>query len=118
MNTTKDYTSAILQIYLALPETPQRFSKLDYRLAQELYNEGVRQQDMEMAMLLATARRLARSSQAPPLAAIRSLHYFLPTLQEVTRNQMPEGYLEYLRMSLQSLLKKSVVGLWQSPQTE
>ena len=105
MKTNKDYVSAILELYLALPETPQRFSKLDYRLAQELYNQGVRQQDMEMGMLLATARRLARSSQALPLAPIRSLHYFLPALQEVTRKQIPPGYLQYLRASLQAQFK-------------
>ena len=108
----------ILQLYLALPETPSWSNKLDYRLTEDLYDKGVSQQDMETAMLLATARRLARSPQAPPLAPIRSLHYFLPALEEVTRKQMPEGYLQYLRASLQPLLKKQLGGFRQSSQTE
>ncbi len=118
MKTKKQFVSAILQLYLALPETASRLSKLDYRLAEDLYDKGISQQNIETAMLLTTARRLARSPQAPQLAPIRSLHYFMPALHEVTGKQMPAGYLEYLRTNLQGLLKKPVAGFRQSSQTE
>jgi hypothetical protein len=92
----KDYVSKVLQLYLALPETPSRLNRLDYRLAGELHERGVTQEEIETAMLMAIARRLARNPQAPPLGPIRSLHYFLPVLNEVSSTRVPEGYLQYL----------------------
>lgn len=91
------YVQQVLARYLALPHTPARYSRLDRQLAEQLWTRGVRVQDLEAAMLLATGRRLLRSPQMPPLGPIRSLHYFLPVLEEVTRQPLPESYLHYLR---------------------
>ncbi len=104
----KEYVSRILQLYLALPETPNRINRLDYRLAEELNNKGIVQEDVETAMLMATARRLARNPKAPPLGPIRSLHYFLPVLNEVIQNGIPKGYLQYLRNRLHGCFKHPV----------
>jgi len=101
----KEYVSRILQLYLALPETPNRVNRLDYRLAEELNEKGIAEEHVEAAMLMATARRLARNPKASPLGPIRSLHYFLPVLNEVTKNGIPEGYLQYLRGYLRSRFK-------------
>ena len=104
MNPEKQrYVQSVLQQYLSLPHTPARTSRLDRQLAEQLWERGVRFQDVEVAMLLATARRLARDPQAPALGPIRSLHYFLPILEEVTRQSLPESYLHYLRQKVVEL---------------
>ncbi len=99
----QQYVRQVLQQYLALPHTPARYRRRDRQLAEQLWARGVRLQDMEMAMLLATGRRLARSPEAPALGPIRSLHYFLPVLDEVTQQPLPKDYLHYLRRKVAEL---------------
>lgn len=94
------YVQSVLQLYRDLPHTPARTNRLDRQLAEQLWDRGVRFQDIEMAMLLATARRLLRSPEAPALGPIRSLHYFLPVLAEVTQQPLSEDYLHYLRQKV------------------
>jgi hypothetical protein len=48
-------------------------------------------------MRLALARRNARPPDADPLPPIRSLHYFMPVIDELPPGPPPEGYLDYLR---------------------
>ena len=52
---------------------------------------------METAFLLASLRRAARRPDAMPLGPIRSLHYFLPVIEELLAQPVPESYLAYLR---------------------
>ena len=52
---------------------------------------------METAFLLASFRRAARRPDALPLGPIRSLHYFLPVIEELLAQPVPESYLAYLR---------------------
>jgi len=52
---------------------------------------------IEAAFLLASARRAARRPDAMPLGPIRSLHYFLPVIEELLANPVPDSYLAYLR---------------------
>jgi len=42
-------------------------------------------------------RRTARRPEAIPLGPIRCLHYFLPVIEELLANPVPESYLTYLR---------------------
>jgi hypothetical protein len=51
-----------------------------------------------MALLLATARRTLRSG--PPLPPVRTLHYFLPAIDEVLEHPPDPGYVEYLAAKL------------------
>ena len=99
----QSYVKSVLQLYLDLPQTPARASRLDHRLAEQFCDRGVRFQDIELAMLLATARRLLRSPEAPALGPIRSRHYFLPVLAEVTQQPPSEDYLPYLRQKVAQL---------------
>ena len=46
------------------------------------------------ALLLATARRTLRSG--PPLPPVRTLHYFLPVIDEVLAQPLEPAYVEYL----------------------
>ena len=93
----KDYVQAVLRLYRRLPGTPARPRRADRLLAAELHRRGVRLDIVEIALRLATARRLARSHDADPLTPVRSLHYFLPVIDEMPQAEPPEGYLDYLR---------------------
>lgn len=49
-----------------------------------------------MALLLATARRANRPESEPALPPVRSLHYYLPVLDEVIAEPPPTAYRKYL----------------------
>jgi hypothetical protein len=89
--------AAILKRYLELPETPSNASFYDRQTAVKLLESGIRLSTIESAFLLATVRRLARPVDLPLLSPIRSLAYFLPVIQELLNNPIPEDYLSYLR---------------------
>ena len=94
------YVKTVLDLYLSLPETPSRVSRFDRSLALQLFNRSISTSTIEAAFLLASARRLCRSPDAPPLGPIRSLHYFLPVIEELIHNPLPSDYVRYLRHKL------------------
>ena len=105
-NTREDvhgYVASVLTLYLQLPETPLKASSHDRQTAAALHARGVALFAVESALLLASVRRLGRSPELPPLSPIRSLAYFLPVIQELLDNPIPEDYLAYLRMKAHSL---------------
>ena len=97
------YVAAILTLYLDLPDTPLRPSPMDQSLANRLHQQAVPLALVESALLLATLRRLSRSSELPLLPKIRSLAYFLPVIAELQQAPLPDGYLDYLRLKLRKL---------------
>ncbi len=97
------YVERILYLYRQAPETPALTSRFDRRLAAEFYERQIQVEQVEVAILLATARRLLRSPAAPKLGPIRSLHYFTPIIEEVRSNPLSENYLEYLRQKLAAI---------------
>ena len=100
------YVTAVLTLYLGLPETPLRASTQDRRLARQLYEHGVTLQVVESAFLLASVRRLARPADVPALSPIRSLAYFQPVIEELLSNPAPKNYTEYLRLNLQQMTEQ------------
>jgi hypothetical protein len=92
-----DYLSAVLKLYLNLPETPSRIHPNDRKSAKALSDRSIPLVIIESAFLLASLRRLMRSPDVPPLGPIRSLAYFFPVIQEVLANPFASDYLEYLR---------------------
>ena len=76
------YVQTLLKAYLDLPETPLQSRPADRRLAHQLYDRALPLKTVQTALLLASARRLTREPQAPPLQPIRSLHYFVPVIEE------------------------------------
>jgi hypothetical protein len=60
---------------------------------------------VEAALLLGSLRRLIRPSDLPPLPRIRSLAYFQPVIAELQQQQLPQGYLDYLRLKFQQAAK-------------
>lgn len=103
-----DYIRALLDLYCALPDTAARKPfPPDRRLAAQLFDQGVPLYLAETALLLASARRATRPPQGAPLAPIRSLAYFLLTIEELTEQPTDPGYLDYLRLRGDKMVKNS-----------
>jgi len=95
------YIRKIVDLYVNLPQTPNRCAQSDVQLASKWYQLKVKAKDVEAAMLLATARRLFRpNSEENQLGPIRTLHYFVPVLQEVIQKPLTSEYLDYLRIKM------------------
>ena len=96
------YVQAVLGRYLWLPDTPNRTSRHDRGLARTLYDRGIPLIVVEAALLLAAARRALREPYLAPLPRIRSMHYFLPVVQEVLENSKDPDH-DYLVCLLRRL---------------
>jgi hypothetical protein len=99
-NDLETYRQTLLDLYLRLPDTPCRVSRHDGRLARQLWERDIPLTTAETALLLASLRRAARPPGAIPLGPIRSLHYFLPVIEELLTQPVPESYLVYLRSKI------------------
>jgi hypothetical protein len=91
------YVQAVLALYLRLSGAATRPRPADRRLAVELHRRAIPLDVVEIALRLAVARRVARPADAQPLPPVRSLHYFLPVIDELPPGPPPDGYLDYLR---------------------
>lgn len=103
MNTRDDargYIRAVLDLYIALPETPSHARRSDRALAANLHAQQICFPVIRAALLLATARRLARPTPLPP---VRSLHYFLPVIEELRSQALSSSYIEYLDSKVRQL---------------
>jgi hypothetical protein len=100
--TQQDYLQALRSLYLQLPNTHRRFSRSDRQLASVLYQRGFSFDLVRSALLLATARRLAHDPDHP-LPPVRSLHYFVPVIEEIQKQPLPTGYVQYLERKIRSL---------------
>jgi hypothetical protein len=98
-NDLETYRQTLLDLYLRLPDTPCRVSGHDGRLVQQLWERQIPLTTVETAFLLASVRRAARRPTALPLGPIRSLHYFLPVIEELLHTPLHHGeaYLAHLR---------------------
>ena len=61
--TEQVYIQLLRSVYLQLPNTLRRFSRSDRRLLSSLYQRGFSLELVRSALLLATARRLARKDR-------------------------------------------------------
>ena len=98
------FVETVLALYRNLPDTPNRHSRYDRRLAAQLCQQNVPLSVVEAAFLLATARRVLRDPSYPPLNPIRSLHYFLPVIEELLDQPLSPTYIQYLRLKLAARL--------------
>ena len=94
------YVEEVLKLYRRMPDTRSRPRRADRELAGQLQRRGIGLDVVEIALRLATGRRRSRPTDADPLPPIRSLHYFLPVIDELSAETPPESYLEYLRHAL------------------
>lgn len=92
-----DFVSRVLSLYLGLPDVAaRRASRLDRELAAALFRRGITLDQVEAGMLLAHQRRALRQTPLPP---IRSLHYFVPVIDEIVSQPLDLSWLDYLRRS-------------------
>jgi hypothetical protein len=98
-----DYSARVLAVYTTLAYTPDRPSRSDRALARELERRAVPLKLVQEAMLLATVRRHFRDPSLPPLDRIRSLHYFLPVIQQLQAEPLDPFYVDYLKRKLDAI---------------
>jgi hypothetical protein len=96
----QEYVRRLIDAYRKTPGTTGHAHRQDRRFAEQLYERQVPLTVVENALLLASARRLLRPDDAPPLETIRSLHYFRSVIDEVMQSTMTEEYFLYLRRKL------------------
>ncbi len=101
--TPRSYVTAIRATLEDLPEPHGSFRPDDRRLALELHRSRVPIETFRAAIRLATLRRLLRDPALPPLAPVRSLHYYLPVLDELLRTPPDPAWLHYLAARIASL---------------
>ena len=94
------YVTAVLTLYVDLPDTPLRTNNQDQRQARGWFGRRVPLSVIETALLLASQRRMMRPPEVPRLPRIRSLAYFQPVIEELLENPAPKCYLHYLRLKL------------------
>jgi len=99
----EEYVRQILEAYRQTPGTLGKVHRADRLLAAQLYQRGLSVQVIENALVLAAVRRLIRSTDRPPLNAIRSLAYFLPVIEEVLKSRVSPDYFQYLRHKLEHI---------------
>ena len=97
---SREYVRRLLEAYRATPGTVGVVRRTDRLLAQQLHERGVPLEAVENALVLAAARRIIRSAEAPPLGTVRSLAYFLPVIEEVRQSKVSQEYFQYLRHRL------------------
>jgi len=99
--TRQEYIRDLLASYRRTPGTCGRTRASDHTLAGQLYDRHIPLQVAETALLLATARRLLnRPADAPQLATVRSLNYYMPVVDELVANPPDPAYIHYLRRRL------------------
>jgi hypothetical protein len=98
--TQQAYVCAVRDSYLQLPHASGRFSRSDRQLAADLYQRRIPLETVRAALLLATARRISRDPASVPLPPVRSLHYFLHVIDEITAQPLPQRYIQYLEYKI------------------
>ena len=96
----RSFVAAVLRAYLDLPDTPGKARPADRVLARSLFLQSVPFSLVEAALLIACARRLVRPLTASPLNPVRSLHYFVPVIQELTFQPPDPTYIDYVRRKI------------------
>jgi hypothetical protein len=99
----EDYVRKVLEAYRKTPGTCGSLRRPDRLLALQLYQRGIPLKKVENALVLGAVRRIIRPTDAPPLAIVRSLAYFLPVIEEVLETEVGEEYFQYARQKLQRL---------------
>ena len=94
------YVDTLLRAYLELPVTTNRARAADRALARSLFAQNVPLDLVRAAFVLATARRTCRPPGASPLGPVRSLHYFLPVIDELRLSPPDPAYLRHLQARL------------------
>jgi len=101
MTDRQTYVRTVLNLYVQMRDIACPPRRSDRRLAACLFDRQIPIDIVESALLLGSARRMCHRG-ALPLGAIRSLHYFEPIVEELVAAPPPRGYIDYLRLKVQS----------------
>jgi hypothetical protein len=101
------YINSVLMLYVDLPDTPLRTNTQDQWQARSWFDHCVPLVVVETALLPACLRHNTRPAEVPPMPRIRSLAYFQPVIEELLENPVPEGYLQYLRFKVRTIIDKA-----------
>jgi hypothetical protein len=102
-----DYVRNLLDAYCQTPGTTRRVHRADRLLAVQLYQRRIPLAAVQNALVLGAARRLFRNPDAPPLLTIRSLHFFMPVLDEVLTLNVSQDYFRYLKTKIQPFIQNT-----------
>ncbi len=94
----------VLQLYLTMPGTPERFSRYDRAIAQAWFDQNIPFHVIQQAMVVAVVRRTYRPQDMIPLGPIRSLHYFAPVIFEIQNEPLSVSYWAYLKRKFEKLM--------------
>jgi hypothetical protein len=107
VETKQDYIRKVLDAYRRTPGITGVIRRNDRLLAAALYDRGVPRLAVENALVLAAARRVVRSPDAPALQPVRSLYYVLPVIDEVLAVRVSQDYYRYLQFKINQVLNKT-----------
>jgi hypothetical protein len=99
-----DYIRTVLDAYRRMPGAAGAIRRDDRILAATLFDRGVPLPAVKNALILAAARRIFRSPDAPALQPVRSLHYLLPVIDEVLALFVSPDYYRYLQFKIDQAL--------------
>ncbi len=97
------YVQRVVELYAATPTTLGHVRTADRRFADRLYDRGIPLELVRSALIFAAVRRLFRPYDVPKLPLVRSLHYFLPVIEELLADPLPAGYVWCLEFKLRHL---------------
>jgi len=100
------YVDAVVANFIRLPGTPCRPSRRDRAVAAALYERRIPRSVVWAALVLATTRRVLRGPARPKLAPVRTLHYFLPAIDEVLDQPLAPDYVAYLAAKIRPLVQE------------
>ncbi len=99
----RQYVQRVLDSYRRTPTCAGRVRSEDRRLAHRLFDQRIPLRLVEAAFSLAAMRRLYRPFEAAPLVPIRSLHYFLPILDEIRQQNIDPDYIGYAEWKVRNV---------------
>jgi hypothetical protein len=99
------YVHRTIETYRNTPTTSGCIRPEDRQLARQLYDQRISLRTIYAAFLMAAVRRLTHAEDPSTIPPIRSLHYFLPLLDEIRAEPLDPGFFGYLSYKLDSLLR-------------
>ncbi len=97
---SQQYVQRLLDAYRRTPTTAGQVRTADRQLAVQLFERRVPLSMVQAAFSLAAFRRIFRDPDAASLHPIRSLHYFLPILNEIRSEPIAADYIRYIEWKL------------------
>lgn len=105
MNDRQIYVRTVLNLYAQTRDIVCPARLTDRLLANYFFDRRIPLDIVEAALLLGSARRMCHRGVFA-LQAIRSLHYFEPIVEELAAQPPPKGYIDYLRLKVQSTAQR------------